>query len=270
MNLYDVTGCRAEYIKPDSTLGVWAAQHRPFAVCNASLYDGGIQFYRRPAGPPVGTTFEEGRLVRNEGNNPGVGIRDGKLRFGGPYEDAWQFFVAGYNCPVLRGCFNPPAWQDQYVFWSKNYRIGIGQTKDNKTVIVTDDGVDIEGFAKHAIAKGIVTLVNLDGGGSRHLHYNGQPIYSSPRIPYNALAFFRESKEQAVCPYAEPTRNIGMWSIGEGAKWVQWMLTFRGFTCDADGLFFGGSVRVLKEYQRSKGLAPDGCCGPLTREALKK
>ena len=269
MNIYDITNCRAEYFKPDTNLSVWAAQHRPFAVCNASLYDGGIQFYRRPSGPPCGTVMEDGRLVRQEGNYPGAGIRYGKLDFGGPYENAWEYFLAGYNCPVLKGEYHPPEWVDEYVFWSRNARIGIGKTKDGKTVIVTDDKVNIESFARHAISKGLVTLVNLDGGGSRHLHYNGQPIYTSPRIPYNALAFYREGQEQAICPYAEPTYNIRMWSIGEGAKWVQWMLTYRGFTCADDGYFFGGSVRVLKEYQRSKGLTPDGVCGPMTRQALK-
>ena len=94
MNLYDITGCRAEYIKPDTNLSVWAAQHRPFAVCNGSLYDGGIQFYRRPAGPPVGTTIENGVMVRQEGNYPGIGIRDGKLSFGDPHCQ-WKYFIAG-------------------------------------------------------------------------------------------------------------------------------------------------------------------------------
>lgn len=268
MNLYDVTGCRVEYIKPDTNLSVWAAKNRPFAVCNASLYDGGIQFYRRPAGPPVGTTFEDGRLVRNEGNYPGVGIHEGRFYFGGPYEKAWAYFLAGYNAPVIGGVYNRPEWEDAYVFGSRNARIGIGKLKDSRTVIVTDDNVTLEQFAHHAISKGFVTLVNLDGGGSRHLHYNGQPIYSSPRIPYNALAFYREGKEQAICPYAEPTRNVGMWSIGDAARWVQWQLTAHGFTCTVDGLFFGGSVATLKEYQRSKGLTPDGVCGPLTRDML--
>ena len=268
MNLYDVTGCRAEYIKPETNLSVWAAQNRPFAVCNGSLYDGGIQFYRRPAGPPVGTVLEEGRLVRQEGNYPGVGIRLGKLDFGGPWENAWDYFLAGYNCPVLRAEYNPPAWNDSYVFGSRNIRIGIGYTTAKKTVIVTDENATLEQFARHAINKGVCTLVNLDGGGSRHLHYNGQPIYTSPRIPYNALAFYREGKEQATCPYKEPTRYVRWGTIGDDARWVQWMLTYHGFTCTVDGLFFNQSVAILKEYQSKKGLVPDGCAGPLTYDKL--
>lgn len=247
MNLYDVTGLRVEYIKPNTNLSVWAAQNRPRALCNGSLYDGGIQFYRRPAGPPVGTTYENGLLVRNEGNNPGMGIQDEKLVFGYPFATKWPYFIGGYNCPVINGIYNKPTWNDSYVFNTKNARIGIGFTKD-KTYICTENNITLKGFADAAINKGIINLVNLDGGGSRHLHYNGKAIYSSPRVPYNALAFYSVNGEQAICPYVEPIRNIRYGSIGEGAKWVQWQLTRHGFTCTDDGLFYSKSVAALREF----------------------
>lgn len=271
MTIYDISGLRCEYIKPDTNLTVWGATHKPFALMNASLYDGGISTYKRPAGPPVGTTFEEGRLVRNEGNYPGVGIKNGKLTFGGPYTDAWEYFMAGYNTCVMDMNYVKPDWDDQYVFNSKNYRIGIGKMP-GKTVIVTDDNVTLKQFATNAIKKGVIVLCNMDGGGSRHLLYNGRLIHQSPRIPYNALAFYKDSNSTEVntgCPYNEPQTMIRMWSIGEGAKWVQWQLTRNGYPCDDDGYFFGKSVTALKAFQTEHGLTADGICGPVTREALK-
>lgn len=59
MKLYDITALRCEYVKPETDLTAWGAAHKPFALCNASLYDGGVQTARRPSGPPVGTVIEE-------------------------------------------------------------------------------------------------------------------------------------------------------------------------------------------------------------------
>lgn len=270
MTIYDVTGSRVEYVKPETNLTAWGAAHKPFALCNASLYDGGISTVRRPSGPPVGTVLEDGKLVRHEGNYPGIGIKNGKIGFGRPFEETWNYFLAGYNCPVIGGTYNPPAWQDSYVFGSRNYRIGIGQLKDGRIVIATDDGVTLEQYARHAISRDFVTLVNLDGGGSRHLLYNNRLVYQSPRIPYNALAFYKEKPtEDTSCPYAEPVSYIRWGSIGEGAKWTQWQLTRHNFPLDVDGLFFGQSVAALRAFQAENGLTADGVCGPRTIEVLK-
>ena len=271
MRIFDVNNYKADYIKPACNLTQWARDNKPDVLINGSLYDGGIQTTRRPAGPPVGTVLENGRLVRHEGDYPGIGIKDGKLLFGTPWSDRWDYFMAGYNCPVLAGEYNPPAWKDQYVFESRNYRIGVGQ-QNGRTVIVTDDGVTLKQYAQNAIRQGVTTLVNLDGGGSRHLYYNGGLVYQSPRIPYNALAFYKDAAapKDNACPYAEPTRTVSWWSIGEGAKWVQWQLTRNNYPCDVDGYFFAKSVAALKAFQSEHGLTADGICGPLTREELKK
>ncbi len=273
MNAYDVTGLRCEYVKPDTNLTAWGTSHKPFALINASLYDGGIQTSRRPSGPPVGTVIEEKKLVRQEGDYPGLGIRGGKLDFGRPFTDAWDYFLAGYNCPVVDGRWNPPAWRDDYVFCSKNYRIGVAYMSDRRVCILTDDGVTLKGFADHAIRKGALILVNLDGGGSRHLLYNGRLVYQSPRIPYNALAFYKDAAGNpgnAGCPYAEPTVNIRWGSIGNGAKWVQWQLTRHNYPLAVDGIFGAKSAAALRAFQRESGLSADGICGAKTREALKR
>ncbi len=274
MNLYDITGLRVEYVKPDTNLTAWGAAHKPFVLCNASLYDGGIQTNRRPSGPPVGTVIEGKKLVRQEGDYPGIGIKGGKLDFGRPFTDTWDYFLAGYNCPVVDGKYNAPAWRDDYVFGSKNSRIGVAYTADRRMCIVTDDNVTLKGFAQNAIRRGALILVNLDGGGSRHLLYNGRLVYQSPRIPYNALAFYKDagggSNGNDGCPYPEPTWNIRWGSIGSGAKWVQWQLTNHNYPCAVDGIFGAKSAAALRAFQRESGLGADGICGAKTREALKR
>lgn len=195
MKIYDVSALKAQYIKPESNLSVWASANLPDTLCNASLYNG-VQTRRRPTGQPIGTIIENGEVVHNDGNGFGFGIVDGRIVFGRPWEQKWETYLTGYNCPVLEGQYVKPSFTDRYVFDCALDRIGIGYTKDGKTVIVCDDRVTLQQFAEHAISAGVVTLVNLDGGGSRHLLYNGKTLYASSRVPYNAIAFFAASSSK--------------------------------------------------------------------------
>lgn len=269
MNIYDVTNLRAEYVKPDSNLSMWAAQHNPFALCNASLY-GGISNAHRPTGAPVGTIFENGVCVNNQGNGYGFGIDNGKIVFGKPWDRKWQDYLTGYTTCVIDGKYVPPTFTDRYVFDCNLARIAIAKMRDGRVCIITDDYVTLKQFASNAIANGVDTLVNLDGGGSRHLVYNGRTIYSSPRVPYNAIAFFNgvapAKPDMNKCPYPEPTRNLILWSRGEDVKWLQWHLNERGFRSGViDGIFGGNTWNALYRYQKTWSKFPDGICGPNTR-----
>ena len=166
-------------------LTVYTAQKGPFAVCNASLYDMRTRI-------PIGTIIENGKLVHDDGNGYGFGICGGKPDFGKPWDRAWEDYLTGYNSPVQNGIYVAPGFTDSYVFKCRLARIAIGR-KQGKICIVTDDFVTLQEFAQNAIANGIDTLVNLDGGGSRHLFHDGRAYYSSQRVPYNAIAFFKES-----------------------------------------------------------------------------
>ena len=73
----------------------------------------------------------------------------------------------------------------------------------------------------------------------------------------------------SVCPYREPTANVRLLSIGEGAKWTQWMLNACGAKLTVDGIFGPLSVKALKAFQTANRLSTDGVCGPATRLALK-
>lgn len=266
MKIFDVSDLRADIVRPNTTLTVWAGKNKPFAVCNASLYDMQTRVV-------IGTVIENGVFAHNDGNGYGCGITwsDDTLQFGQPWDKAWKEYLTGYNAPVQKGQYVAPTWKDSYVFDCRLVRIGIGK-KDNKTFIVTEDFVTLKEFAEHAIGLGLDTLVNLDGGGSRHLYYDGNLIYSSPRIPYNAIAFYKEepSKPNNDCPYPVPTRNLLMWCRGEDVKWLQWQLAKHGFACIVDGVFGWATWRAVWNFQKMWSNRPDGICGANTRSELLK
>ena len=270
MRLFDISNCKSEIIRPGKTLSGWTAEHDPYAVCNASLYDMRTRV-------PIGTIIEDGKFIHNDGNGFGCGVTwaESTLLFGQPWDRTWKEYLTGYNSPVQNGQYVAPTWTDTYVFGCRLVRIGIGK-KGDQIFIVTDELVTLREFAEHAIAQGVDTLVNLDGGGSRHLYYNGATVYSSPRIPYNAIAFYKtqtteKPKETIVqCPYSEPTRNLLLGNKGEGVKWMQWHLTRHGFFCDVDGVFGWLTWNALWKFQKTFTNRPDGICGPNTRRELKK
>lgn len=262
MNFYDVDGCTVKIIKPGMTLTEWARQYKPYAVCNASLYEFSYRI-------PIGTIIENGKMVHNDGNGYGFGAIDGIPSFGTPWEKPWDDYLTGYNSPIQNGAYIAPSFHDDYVFNSFNTRIGIGE-KGGRLVIVTDDGVTLKQFANNALSAGVKTLVNLDGGGSRHLYYNGKTVFKSQRVPYNAIAFFKDSVKQDPYEFPEPVRNLWFGCIGDDVKWVQQKLTEHGFPCSVDGKYYWETFNTVWKFQRTWTSKPDGITGPNTRGKLKE
>lgn len=186
MKYYDVSNCTAHIIRPTTNLSTWTQNNVCFAVINASLYNTSTR-------EPVGTIIENGKIIHNDDEYIGCGVLKDNyhLTIGRPHEKNWKDFLTSYIGPVENGKYVKPPFVDQYVFNSRANRIGIG-IKGGRTYIVTDDSVTLEQFAQNAISNGFQTLLNLDGGGSRHLYYSGKTIYSSTRIPYNAIAFYKD------------------------------------------------------------------------------
>ena len=75
----------------------------------------------------------------------------------------------------------------------------MAKLRDGRVCVATDDGVTLKQFAERVIAQGVDILVNLDGGGSRHLVYNGKTVYASGRVPYNAIAFYDVTNGYKKC-----------------------------------------------------------------------
>ena len=283
MQFFDVTDCKAKIVQPNTNLSEWVKANSPFAVCNASLYN----FNN---GEPIGTIIEEGRVIHNDGNGYGYGIVGDQASFGGPWEKSWSDYITGYYSPIQNAKYVPPPFWDSYVFGTPNMRIAIG-AKDGRLVIITEDNVTLKQFADRALANGVITLVNLDGGGSRHLYYDGKAIYTSPRVPYNALAFFKSLKDEKsgneksssektesgkkgekeeVCPYPKPVRNLLYGCKGEDVKWLQWYLNKKGYKLDIDGKFYSETWKAVWLFQQTWTRWPDGICGPNTRRELLK
>lgn len=85
------------------------------------------------------------------------------------------------------------------------------------------------------------------------------------------LRVFDSVQSDTKCPYAEPASYIRYGSVGEGAKWVQWMLNdiLHGGLV-VDGIFGSKSETILRTFQKTFGLEVDGICGPATVAKLKE
>ena len=70
--------------------------------------------------------------------------------------------------------------------------------------------------------------------------------------------------------YPVPTRVLKLGCVGEDVKWLQSGLTRLGFSASVDGCFGPGTQNALINFQRQKGLAPDGMCGPATVSKIRQ
>ena len=272
MKLYDISELIPLYVKPKMNLSAWASQHKTEqigerayeldALCNLSLYTS--------IGSPIGTIYEDGQMVHNDGNGYGAGIIGGYLDFGMPWEKAWTDYYTGYTSCIIDGAYVPPSFKDNYVFDCSLARIGIGR-KQGRAYIVTDDYVTLKQFAQHGLSMGLDTLVNNDGGGSRFLMYEGKVIYGSSRTPYNAMAFYKSVVCTVPSPsnYPVPKRNLFYGCRGEDVKWLQDQLIKHGYNLSwIDGIFGPNTWRETVAYQKTWTKWPDGICGPNTRAHL--
>lgn len=153
-------------------------------------------------------------------------------------------------------------------------RTVIGMMKDGKIGIYCNTVLEYPSVMKmNLLNAGFVEAVVLDGGGSTQLRCPNGDVYSSDPGGYrtvHTLFWAKIKQEKSDCPFAEPTRNVGLMSLGDGAKWVQWQLRRHGYQLAVDGIFGYISLTSLKKFQSSHGLVADGICGPATKAALKK
>lgn len=71
------------------------------------------------------------------------------------------------------------------------------------------------------------------------------------------------------CPYTEPAAPVRYGDKSEAVRWVQWVLTKKGYKIDIDGSFGPATRAAVRTFQANAGLATDGIAGPLTQKAMK-
>lgn len=180
---------RFEIFSPKTTLKAWYDKQadKPDICCNASLYSSATK--------PIGTIYDNGKLINNAGGGFGIGTKDGvNVSFGSPWAE-WKDYITGYYGLIQNGTPCEPTWEDKYVFDKALNRIAIGQLNSGAIAIYTADTKTIKAFRDVGFQNGFTNLVNLDGGGSRALCYMGKWIYTSTRTPYNAIAIWLEKEE---------------------------------------------------------------------------
>ena len=182
---------RFSIFRPGMPLKQWLNQQtdKPDILLNCSLYTA--------KGVPCGTIWEGGKLVNNEGKGFGFGTTDDKtVDFAGPWDKAWKSYVTGYYGVVQEGKAVPAPWVDRYVFDKALSRIAFGRLKTGQYAVFCANGMTISAFADAGARAGFESLCNLDGGGSRALYWLGSWVYTSTRMPYNAIAIWLEEPKQ--------------------------------------------------------------------------
>ncbi|WP_102348519.1 phosphodiester glycosidase family protein [Bacillus sp. Marseille-P3661] len=83
--------------------------------------------------------------------------------------------------------FENEGFQDMKIIKDKAARSAIGVTKDNKLLFLTTSGATIHELAEMMLKAGAYQAINLDGGASSGLYYNGMYLTKPGREISNAI-----------------------------------------------------------------------------------
>ncbi len=153
--------------------------NKPDYMINASLWDDK---------GAIGTIWQNGELVRNEGSGYGFGInKSGGFGFGNPWDIAWNNYITGYPALIKDGKITSDS-VDGYVMNSHAKRSVIGSA-GNKLYLISMNNVTIEQLKVALSNYGIYNAINLDGGGSSRLMVGANAVNAptDDRIIPNAI-----------------------------------------------------------------------------------
>lgn len=167
------------------TMGEWYAQQvdKPQAMLNASLWDNN---------GAIGTIYENGKLVRNEGNGFGFGtLKNGGYSFGTPWDGKeWMDYITGYPA-LIRAGTNVNDSVDSYVQNAITKRSAMAA--DSKHIyLIAGNGITINQLRQQLGEFGAYYAINFDGGGSTRLMV-GEKAINNPtdnRRNPNAVAIW--------------------------------------------------------------------------------
>lgn len=180
---------RIELIKINSTIKAWYAKQtdKPDYVINGTLFT-----YKDYA--PIGTVYIDGQLVRNQGNGYGIGLSDGKLYGGRPWDRKWQWYYTGYPPMVANSVKIDTSGWDVAAGNTKRVAVGL---KGEKLYIISDYCSCKNLQTRYA---GMDWLVNNDGGGSAYVMEHGTAINNPTenRKIANCIAIWLKRQEGTI------------------------------------------------------------------------
>ena len=189
------------------TMGEWYAKQKdkPDMLMNGSLWD---------KTGAIGTIWQDGKLVRNEGTGFGFGMNHaGDWGFSDPWTHTWRDYITGYPALVKAGKALSDS-VDSYVMTAKTKRSAVA-VAGKRLYFITADNMTIAGLRAALVQFGVYSAINLDGGGSARLLVNGKAVNKptdNRRCP-NAIAVWmkKDSKED----YMSKRVFLG---VGHGGK----------------------------------------------------
>ena len=155
------------------TMGSWYNKQTQKPVCciNGSLYKGNYNY-------PIGTVIYGGTMVNNAGNGYGFGHVDGKPSFGNPWAQRWTDYITGYPGLIADGKSIESGFSDPVVFNTKTKRSAVAWKPGHVYFIASVCGITVKELQSKLLSLGMQSAINLDGGGSSRLMFNGQTVNS--------------------------------------------------------------------------------------------
>lgn len=179
------------------TQDVYQKNRLPISQINGSLYKGSYK-------NPIGTVIYNGEIVNDAGNGFGVGEINGTIGWGSPWEKKWDNYISGYPGLIKDGKALEWSFYDKNVFDNSTRRSGIAQKKDRVYFIASQSGMTLKQFRNTLLDMQMDYAINLDGGGSSRLYYEGKVINkpTDNRKIANIIGAWANSDIK------EPTNNI--------------------------------------------------------------
>ena len=183
-------------------------ENKPDYMINASLWDDK---------GAIGTIWQNGELIRNEGTGYGFGINKNiGFGFGNPWDIAWNNYITGYPALIKDGRTMPDS-VDGYVMNSHTKRSVIGSAGD-KLYLISMNNVTVEQLKVALSNFGIYNAINLDGGGSSRLMIADKAVNSptDDRIIPNAICVWLK-KNNKEDNNTMATKKVFL-GVGHGGK----------------------------------------------------